>query len=250
MNASTPGATTRFKDTKINAAWFDKLMVDNPVQAIVDKTTGQPNGNYLTGPVRLSWCETLYKPRKDEKGDDVWSTAILFPSGADLTLLVQAVTQCGMVNFPENMTPNGFVWHGLGSPFHDQAEKAHKYEGYLPGAYFINVSTRIAPRIVDTRMNDIVELPKRVYPGALAILAVNAYPYKNKKRGVSLGIQSVVIIGDDKNIGGGKGGNPESHFAGIQVTADTNISAAFGQTVMPPMPGQMSQADLMKQMGL
>ncbi len=243
-------ATTRFKDSKLDAVWFEKLMTDNPVQAIIDKQTGQPNGNFLTGPVRLSWCETLYKPKKDAKGNDVWSTAILWPAGADITLLGQTVTQCGIANFPGNMTPNGFVWHGLKSPFHDQAEKAHKYEGYLPGAYFANCSTRFAPRIVDTKMNDIVDLPKRCYPGALAILAVNAYSYDNLNKGISLGIQSVVIIGDDKNIGGGKGGDPTQHFAGIQVQQDTNISAAFQQTAMPPMPGQQSQADLMRAMGL
>lgn len=242
--------TTRFKDSKLDAAWFEKLMADNPVQAVIDPKTGQPNGNFLTGPVRLSWCETLYKPKKDAKGNDVWSTALLFPFGADLSLLVQTVTQCGMANFPENNTPQGFVWHGLKTPFHDQAEKSLKYDGYLPGAYYVNCSSRFQPRIVDTRMNDIVDLPKRCYPGALAILAVNAYDYNNLNKGVSLGIQSVVIIGDDKNIGGGKAANPQQDFAGIQVTADTNISAAFQAGGMPGIPAMPSNADALRALGL
>lgn len=248
MNAPSTSVTTRFKDTKISSTWFEKLLLDNPVQPVIDSKTGLPNGNYLTGPVRLSWCN-LFEPKKNDQGEDVYSSAILWPFGVDLTKIVQAVTQCAMANFPQNMGGNGFSWSGLGSPFHDQAEKSNKYEGYLPGAYYCNTSSRIKPRVVDARMNDIVD-PKRVYPGVLAIMAVNAYSYKNLKKGVSLGIQSVVIIGDDKNIGGGKAANPQQDFAGIQVQADTNISAAFQTTAMPPMPGQQSQEDLMRSMGL
>lgn len=241
--------TTRFKDSKLSHDWFEKCMHDNPVQAIIDPKTGQPSGNYTTGPVRLSWCEPLFRPKKDAKGNDVYSTACLFPLGQSLDLLSQVVTQCGMVAFPQNVTASGFVWHGLRTPFHDQAEKAHKYEGYMPGAYYMNSSSRFPPRIVDVRMNDIVD-PKRVYPGVLAIMSVNPYDYDNLNKGVSLGIQSIVIIGDDKNIGGGKGGNPQRDFAGINVQADTNVSAMFQAPGMSAMPPASDPLAAMRAMGL
>ena len=243
--------TTRFKDTKIDHDWLEKLIADNPCKVVIDQKTGQPNGNILTGPVRLSWTEPLWKPKKNPKNEDVYSCTFLWPLGVDLTVLSQAVTQSGMVGFPENMTGQGFVWHGLKTPFHDQAEKAHKYEGYLPGAYYAAATTQFPPRIVDPNMNDIVDVPKRCYPGALAIAAVNTYTYKNVNKGVSIGLQSLVIIGDDQNIGGGKGGNPQRDFAGIAVTQNTKISDAFASAAaMPPMPGQQSAQDIMRAMGL
>lgn len=242
--------TTRFRDTKLSHEWFEKLMRDNPIQAVIDKTTGQPNGNYLTGPVRLSWCEQLYKPKANDAGDDVYGTALLWPHGQDMKLLLQAVATAAMVGFPQNNTAQGFVWHGLQTPFHDQAEKMLKYSGYLNGAIYANATTRIKPRIVDTRMNDIVDMSK-IYPGVLAIAAVNAYKYDNKKKGISLGLQSVMIIGDDTNIGGGKAANPAQDFAGIAVQQDTNVSGLFAAgAASPPMPAQQSQDDLLKSMGL
>jgi len=141
--------------------------------------------------------------------------------------------------WPEFMTPQGFPWQaaGIESPWHDQMKKAHQYKGYTPGAWFFNVGTYFQPRIVDTAMNDIID-PKRVYPGVWAILAVNPYEYGKIKRqgptkkGVSFGLQSTVIIGDDEVLGGG-GVDPKKAFAGINIQANVDVGKAFGGLMNP-----------------
>lgn len=241
---------TQMKDSRIRPEWLAEVMRDNPIRAVLDSKTGQPNGNYFTGPVRLSWTKDLFVAKKGDDGKEKFGCSILFPLGADYTILAQAVQQCGVANFPQNMTASGFVWSGLKNPFHWQDEKMHQYAGYTQGAIFINSSTFFKPMIVDTRMNPIVD-EKRVYPGVWAVAAVAPYPFNNKTRGVGLGLQSIMIIADDTNIGQGKAGNPAQDFAGINVKADTNIAAAFGQVAgAVPLPGTQSKEDILKSMGL
>lgn len=211
--------------------WVQKVCTQNPIIRLTDDA-GQPTQNYSTGPVRLSWTDQLFDPKKDEQNRDKYGVTALFPPGVDLSPLVTAANEAGYVGFPENMTGAGFAWHGLTSPWHQQEEKMLKYKGYTPGGYYINVGTYYPPRIVDPKMNDIVDR-KRVYAGVWAILAVNAYPYKNKKRGVSFGLQSTVIIQDDEVLGGG-GLDPRRAFKGINVQSTYNPAAAFAGTVTPP----------------
>lgn len=243
----------RVKDSRFETKpdFLEQLIRENPVKAVLDSKTGQPNGNFLTGPVRLSWTKQLFEPRKDDSGSDKYGCAILWPLGVDVTIIAQAVQQTAAVGFPANMGPGGFNWAGLKTPFHDQGEKSSQFAGYLPGAYFFNTSSKFKPVIVDARMNPIVE-ESRVYPGVWALAAVNPYSFNNKTKGVGLGLQSLMIIADDNNVGKGKAANPQQDFANINITADTSVAAAFGQApgVVMPMPGQQSEQDVMRSMGL
>ena len=231
------------KDSKMPLEWIQKACTQNPVMKLLDPTSGQFVGNYSTGPVRLAWTHGLRTPQKNDAGNDKYGCTVLFPPGVDLSILVAAVNECGAANFPENMTPQGFRWDNLQSPWHDQFEKHTKYSGYTPGAWFFNVGTNFLPRIVDTNMNDIVD-DKRIYAGVWAILAVNVYPYGKVKRqgptkkGVSFGLQSTVLIADDTPFGGA-GLDPKAAFKGINIDSSVNPAAAFGQITPPssPQPG-------------
>lgn len=240
------------KDSRMSLDWLQRACAQNPVSKIMDDK-GQFTGNYLTGPVRLSFPNLFKKKAGTQAGArETFNVAVLMPPGQDKTVLDQAVTECAMQAFPDNKTAAGFVWYGLQSPFHDQAEKTLKYEGYTPGAIYFNSSSEFKPRIVDPNMNDIID-EARVYPGEWAMLAVNPYSYNNMKKGVSLGLQSVVIIGDDTNIGGGGQVDPRKAFAGIKLDAATNVAAGFGVPVagvaVPPA-GQESNMDALRRMGL
>lgn len=245
------------KDSRVTQEWLTTVCQNNPIKRLVDPETGQPTNNFSTGPVRLTWTNQLFEPRKNDAGNLNYGCTPLFPPGVDLTVLIQASQEAGAVGYPQNMTSQGFQWAGLQSPWHDQLEKAAKYKGYTPGAWYFNVSTQFAPRIVDPRMNDIVD-QKRVYPGVWAILAVNAYPYGNRpmpgrptKKGVSFGLQSTVIIGDDEILGGG-GLDPKKAFAGINITSGTNIGASFTGAITPPMssPSTVPSTDELRRLGL
>lgn len=240
-------------NSKLPLDWVQRACSQNPIVRLM-ADDGQPTENYSTGPVRLSWTDQLFKARKTDQGTDKFGCTILWPGGVDLSPLVAAANAAGYVGFPENMTANGFNWAGLQSPWHDQLEKASKYKGYTPGAYYINVGTQFQPRIVDTKMNDIVD-PKRVYPGVWAICAVNAYPYGHvkgrgpTKRGVAFGLQSTVIIADDEILGGG-GLDPRKAFKGINVQSNFNPAAQFTGTVLPPSVAPSDPNAELRRLGL
>lgn len=243
------------RSSRMTLDWIQRACQQNPPKKIMDPSTGQFTGSYSTGPVRLSWTDQLFKPRKNDAGVEQYGVTCLFPPSVDLSLLFQATNEAGMSGWPDNMTANGFQWAGLQSPWHDQAEKANKYKGYTPGAYYFNTSTQFKPRIVDPSMNDIVD-ENRVYPGVWAILAVNCYPYGNRptpgrptKKGVSFGLQSTVIIADDEKLGGA-GLDPKKAFAGIDLQGSTNIAAAFNVT--PPIGTTQppSAQDELRRLGL
>lgn len=243
------------RNSRVTADWIRNACTFNPVKKLLDPATGQFAGNYSTGPVRLSWTQHLFKAQKGDDGNEKFSVTALFPPGVDLTPLIVAANEAGYQGYPDNMTAGGFQWAGLQSPWHDQLEKANKYKGYTPGAWYFNAGTYFAPRIVDPNMNDIVD-EKRVYPGVWAILAVNAYPYGHRpkpgrptKKGVSFGLQSTVIICDDEVLGGG-GLDPKKAFAGINIEHTTSIAASFGITPPTSSPAAPASLDQMRALGL
>lgn len=238
------------KDSRMSLDWLTRACAQNPVSKIMDPVTGEFTGNYSTGPVRLSFPHLFEKHAVQAGQRETFNTAVLWPPGVDYSAINNAVNDCAIGAFKQNMTPQGFVWYGLKSPFHDQAEKALKYKGYTPSAVNFGSSSEFKPRVVDPNMNDIITT-ERVYPGVWAIVAVNAYSFNNVSKGVSLGLQSVMIIADDENIGGGGATDPRQAFAGIRLDPTVNVAAGFG---VPPPPtgapvGETNEA-MLRRMGL
>ena len=83
------------------------------------------------------------------------------------------------------------------------------------------------PPFVDQRLAPIVDEAK-AYPGAWVMLSIRPLAYdKGVNKGVSFGLQSVMFICDDKDLGGASA-NPNRDFAGVSITNDVNPAAAFG----------------------
>jgi hypothetical protein len=137
--------------------------------------------------------------------------------------------------FPDFYNPHMNGYAGLENPFHDCATKAHKFQGYTPGLTFINHTSKFKPGIVDAMKNPVVD-PSKVYPGVWAILVVNAYGYGKSppqpKKGVSFGLQAVMIIGDDQNLAGG-GIDPREAFKGVNVKPPMVNPATLAGMVPP-----------------
>lgn len=209
-------SSTMAKDSIVGDDWIRQTMQAVPIQRIVDPATGQFAGDILTGPVRLAFCDSLWElpaPTPQTQNPKHGAT-ILFPTGQDFSILHEEYYKiCGQV-FPEYYV-NG-QYHGLQSPFRDQAEKI-KFTGFTPGAVFMTCTSKYKPPIVDTRYNPIVDRNK-VYSGVWAICAIRAYSYgKNPpqpKKGVAFGLQSVMIIGDDTKLAGG-GPDVTKQMAGV-----------------------------------
>jgi hypothetical protein len=228
------------KNSKLPAAWLARVMQQAPITKI-------PNGNLRSGPVRLAFehlITPVEKTNDDGKKSMGHDCVLLFPPGADQA--IQAVFYAewyalAKQTFPQNFNAQTGQPFGLHWPFHMQDEK-QQYSGYTPGCWYVGVGSQYKPSIVDSAGNPIVD-PSRVYSGAWAIVSLNAYAYGNrpgaKKKGVSFGIQSVMMIADDDKLGGAAA-DPSVEFAGLQIDSAFDPAGQFG--VMPQaqpvaMPG-------------
>jgi hypothetical protein len=205
--------------------------------------------------VRLSWPD-LFEPAKPMKredgsvGDGKFGATLLFPVGADLTLLQQAATNLAYQKEPSSYVDGKF--YGVHLPFRDQAEKCRKMEGYMPGGIFFRVQSKFQPQVVAPGPLDAegkltwppVTDPRKVYPGVWAICVINAFWFnQGVKKGVSFGLQNVVLIADDQQFGGGGQRDARKDFAGVHVQPGTDFTKMMANAptgIQPPPSGPMS----------
>lgn len=240
--------TTIMRDSKIGDAWIAECMRLNPISRCIDPKTGQPNGNILTGPVRLSFCDPLFDPQKprgregDPSAKGKYSTTAIYPPGTDFTIMYEEYYKALAATFPEYYNATTGQYHGLDNPFHDGASKPN-YSGFTPGCIYMAHSSNYQPQIVDVNMNPVTDR-SRVHAGVWAILAVNAYTYGKSppqpRKGMSFGLQQVMIIADDTNLAGGQP-DPRTTFNGVNVKPpavmpNTAFGAAPGAAMPPPRP--------------
>lgn len=233
------------RNSRVPEKWVREMCAANPIQPVFvkDDTTGgmKHNGNYLTGPVRLSWPnlfkrgKNLNKPTEDGK----FGATALFPPSNCLNFqpLQDALGRLMGEKFATFYNAQMQQYYGVQIPFRDQGEKL-KFDGYTPGSVFMTCTSNFQCQVVDVNNNPIVD-ERRVYPGVWAILAVNPYHYgiqpPQPKKGIAFGLQSVMIVGDDVSFMGA-GSDPRQDFAKVSITAATPVSSMFGAT--PPQgPG-------------
>lgn len=219
------------------------------ISAIVAKNpaTILPSGDVRLPPARLSF-PNLAKPGKnlnDPSQPGAYSANLLFPPGADLSLLKQARDKVLAEAFPNN--PTGL---GMRNPFRNQAEKVAPAEGgqnpqgktlagFVPGAPFIIPSSRqyrphcyMLPLVngVPTQCDE-ARIEEVFYPGIWVIAVVNVYASKNAANpGAYFGLQSVLKILDDEKLGGGGGGGGVPNaaaFAGVQIDNSVDPNSLF-----------------------
>lgn len=217
------------KNSKMTDEWIARALALNPMSVL-------ENGNVITMPVRLAFAN-IFKPAKKQPNDApdkpaTYGCAILFPPGADEQIhrvMMPIYWAKVRERFPQNIGADGNSF-GLHIPFHPQAEKQNQ-SGYTPGLTYLNVTSRFKPQVVDMAMNPIID-EARVYSGVWAILALNCYHYTDaRKKGVTFGLQSVMIVQDDENLGGGAS-DPKKDFANVKIDPNYNAAAAFG--AQPP----------------
>ena len=222
------------KDSIVGDQWLYQCATNVPVQRIINPDTGQPTGDILTGPVRLTFPH-IFEPQKTKPGENPgkYGAGLLFTPWADFTILREEVFKLYAAVFADKYNPATQQYYGLHDPFHDQAEKSAQYAGFTPGLQYISVSTKFKPQVVDARGNPIVD-PAKVYPGVWAICSINAYTFKDKKSGVSFGLQSIMLIGDDTKLGGGGAPDPAKTYGGVMGVIAPPPVQAGAMAGMPP----------------
>jgi hypothetical protein len=162
----------------------------------------------ITGKVRLSYAH-IFTPRKDDQGDDKYSTSILIPKTDKETLrkiksAVDAAKESGTSKWGGKIPAN------LKLPLRDGDVERPEDEAYI-GHYFLNATSRTKPDIAkpigkgaDGKMKfqEITDSTE-VYSGCYARVSLNFYPFDKKgNRGITAGLNHVVKVQDGEFLGG------------------------------------------------
>jgi hypothetical protein len=238
--------TTVMKDSRVGDAWIAQVCREVPVQRVyvLDPKTGQrtPNGNILTGPVRLAFTDAILTARPQQKSDPnsalKHSCTLLFPPYADMTIFWEEYNRIAATDFAKHW--NGQQYVGLDVPIFNAGMKS-QYSGFTMNLNAMNTSSQFKPSVVDRNNNGIID-PSRVYPGVWAIVAVNPYASgKNfARKGPRFGLQAIQLIADDTNLAGSPP-DPKTLFAGVNITPPVTAPAAGFGAAPPQIPGQGGQ---------
>lgn len=215
--------------TNMKPDWVARVVADNPISLL-------PNGNVRTCPVRLSFPHLLTpsKPTK-EKPEGSYGSTLLFPFGIDDSVLRKAATEVVAASLPAALQPGGprvfnpfKVVKAADDPNWQKGDPTDASEGYVRGALVLRCNSTAAILTVDQRLAPITDTA-RIYPGVWAICTIRPYWFSgDTNKGPTFGLQSVMIVADDVNLGGGAA-NPQADFAGVKIDASVNPAAAFGQ---------------------
>lgn len=221
----------QMKDSNMDPKWVEDMWAKFPCQKVIDQN-GVENGNYRTGPVRGSFLNILSRSPVKQQSDGSkiggkYGGSALFPLAADLSLLATAAKELALTKWPDYGKTNA-EGHNIGpklkSPFNQQADKL-KFDGYMHGGIYITaVADQRAPYAVNTQGVPITD-EALIYPGAWYFFVLRPFIYDvGVNKGVSFGLQGVMKIADDQNIGGEGTSNPASDFHGVSI--DTSAQAA------------------------
>ena len=205
-------------DTDMADEWIANAIKNNPCVVL-------PSGNIRTCPVRLSFPNIFERSKPiPPRTEGDYGANLIFPLGADLSVLYAEATAATKAKWANAGTPQG---PKLRSPFKKQNEMT-KYAGYSSddkAIYISATSKKSQPVCVDMRMQPIVDA-SRVYPGVWAIATIRPFTYdQGVNKGTSFGLQSVMIVADDSKLGGG--GFSASDYEGINIDASVSGAGVF-----------------------
>ena len=206
------------ESSKMTDEWIKSVVARNPIVRL-------ESGNIRTCPVRLSF-PNLFKRSKPIPPaiEGTFGANLLFPLCADPAVLKAAHDETRN----EKWGPDPKKWPKFSHSAFKPQDEMLKYEGYNEGGFYISATSRQnRPTLVDAK-GQIITDETLVYPGVWAVCTVRPFTYdKGVNKGVSFGLQSVMIVADDKNLGGG-GENVAAAFAGVNIDAgDVDTSALF-----------------------
>ena len=220
---------TLMADTNMTDDWIKKACERNPIRVL-------DSGNILLCPTRGSFLNLFERSKPIPPATEgSYGGNLIFPTCADLKVLEQSVIDVLKEKCPDALSPDPKKRVKVKSPFKDQGDML-KYDGYVEGGKFISATSRKnKPSLVqgkagvDPKDWPIITDETLVYPGVWVVCTVRPFWYdKGVNKGVSFGLQSVVLFADDKNLGGGGGGNVAADFAGVNIDAgDVDTSGLF-----------------------
>lgn len=249
--------TTLMRNSSVGDDWIRAAYAACPMQMATD-AQGNQNGNIITGPVRLQFADGVFHKVVKMKGQQplpdgsnmTFQCGMLFTPLHDLSIMWNIYVAIANAEFPGSYNPqstNGNYFPSLLPPWKNQADKAGQFDGFTPGAMWINPRSGYKPIVVDIRQNPIVD-ESAIYAGCWAICAISAFAggKGTPQKGPMWGLQSIMKIADDDKLGGGAP-NVQDLYGGVNIGAIAppvgGVQQAFANMpnqqpgLPPPMPG-------------
>jgi hypothetical protein len=161
-----------------------------------------------------------------------YGAVLLFPEGADLSVLKAEAKALIQENMPAALTSKA-VFDKLNNPFKDQGgftdPEGQLYDGFVGGASPSRPTPPRASRRWSTR-----RWPRSSTSGTSTPAAGPSSPWpragstSDTNKGPTFYLQSVMVVADDENLGGAGAANPSADFAGVKIDDAVNPAAAFG----------------------
>lgn len=155
----------------------------------------------VTGKVRLSYVNLLH-PRTDEDGDNPKYSCVLLIPKSDKTTVKAIKTAIESAKEKDKGKWGGKIPSNLSTTFRDGDEENDDDRPELVNHYFMNVSARTKPGLVDKNVEPITEADE-VYSGMYARVAIRAFGYNvNGNKGITFGLDHVQKLADGEFLGG------------------------------------------------
>lgn len=167
--------------------------------------------------VKVFQPEEKTNAKTGEKWFEYGITA-LFDDGETLAELKAAATEIMIEKFGADKTQ----WpkqkseknkNGWQKPWYDQADKAKDnpdlgphdktYDGYKSGNLYLNLKTRDQPEVVYGNLQKVMK-ESDIYSGARFSANIDLYWYDNESRGIGVGLNCLMKVGDGEPLGAQK----------------------------------------------
>ncbi|MCP7950620.1 DUF2815 family protein [Listeria monocytogenes] len=172
----------------------------------------------VTGEVRLSFVHLL-EPYAYEGQEEKYSTMILIPKSDKNTVNAikaaqKAALEQGTVSKFGGKKPSNLKNTLRDGDDEMDTEERPEFEGH----YFMNVSSKTAPGILDKAKQKTIS-PDDVYSGVYARVSINFFAYNTAgNKGISAGLNNVMVLGKGDYLGGRA--SADSDFADFEALDD------------------------------
>lgn len=173
----------------------------------------------VTGAVRISFPHLFEPWSNNPEQEKKYSAMLLIPKEDKATVEKILAAQQAALEAGKTKAFKGKIPKTWKNTFRDGDEEkdTEEYPEYA-GHYFMSVSSKRKPGIVDRALNPI-EDPDEVYSGCYVRVALNAYAYSNQSVGITFGLENVMKWKDGDRLAGG-GRKAEDDFADIAEEYD------------------------------
>jgi hypothetical protein len=152
-----------------------------------------------TGVVRGSYVKVFTPTINEENGKAEYSMTLLIPKEDVATMnAIKAACKAAV-----DTKWNGKPPQGLNTPWHDgngPKPQGGEYGEECHGMWVINVKTTQQPTVVDANLQRVMEATQFV-SGDWCRVALNAYAYDNKRKGVALGLGNIQVVRKGEPLG-------------------------------------------------